>query len=297
MITQTIFKKAVKLASATLIAAAAFSPLSAKEIRGGGKLLLTNGITSLEGSSGGGLTPWAVIAGNETRDGIGISAHGTVVELKNYDYQSGGVSIGLFDTVELSYAKQNFNTNEIGALLGLGAEYAFDQDVLGAKVKLAGDAVYGAPMMPAIAVGAQYKKNRNGAVVRLLGARHDEGVDFYASATKLFLSHSILANATARLTKANQLGLLGFGGDKHGGYSLQFEGSLAWQLSRRLAVGGEYRAKPDNLGVAREDDWYDAFAAYAVTRNVTATVAYADLGSIATVKNQRGLFLSLQASF
>jgi hypothetical protein len=267
----------------------------ARPMRNGGKLLLTNGISSLEGASGGGLTPWAVIAGSETSDGIGLSAHGTLVEVKDYDYQSAGAAIGWRDRLEISYAHQDFNTNEIGLALGLGKDYAFSQDVIGAKLKVAGDLVY--DTLPAIAVGAQYKKNNNATIVRAIGAQHDEGVDYYASVSRLFLAHSVLLSATARMTKANQLGILGFGGDKHDDYSLQFEGSAAWQLSRRLAIGGEYRSKPDNLGIAREDDWFDAFAAYAVNRHLTASVAYVDLGSIATVKSQRGVFLQLQAAF
>lgn len=279
------------------LALAAFAPQTgiAKPLRNGGKLLLTNGITSLDGASGGGLTPWAVIAGNETSDGIGLSAHGTLVEVKDYDYQSAGVAVGFRDRIELSYAHQNFNTNAIGIALGLGKDFAFSQDVIGAKVRVAGDLVYDS--LPAIAVGIQYKRNNQGAVVRAIGAGSDEGVDYYATVSKLFLSRSVLLSGTARLTKANQMGILGFGGDRHDGYSFQFEGSAAWQLSRRLAIGGEYRRKPDNLKIAREDDWFDAFAAYAVNRHVTATIAYADLGSIATVKNQRGVFLSLQAAF
>ncbi|WP_288015492.1 DUF3034 family protein, partial [Blastomonas sp.] len=55
--------------------------------------------------------------------------------------------------------------------------------------------------------------------------------------------------------------------------------------------------KPDNLAIAREDDWVDLFAAYALTRNVTVTAAYVDLGSVATAEKQRGAFLSLQAAF
>lgn len=270
-------------------------PVDARPLRNGGKLLLTSGISSLEGAAGGGLTPWAVIGGNATSDGIGASVHGTLVEVKDYDYQSAGVTIGIKDRLELSYAHQDFNTNEIGAALGLGKDFAFSQDVLGAKLRVAGDLVY--DRLPAIAIGVQYKNNNQGAVVRAVGARSDEGVDYYASVSRLFLSRSILLSATARLTKANQMGLLGFGGDKKDAYGLQFEGSAAWQLSRRLAVGGEFRSKPDNLGIAREDDWFDAFAAYAITRNLTATVAYADLGSIATVRNQRGVFLQLQAAF
>lgn len=271
------------------------TPVHAKDLRNGGKLLLTNGITSLEGASGGGLTPWAVIAGNETRDGIGLSAHGTLVELRDYDHRSVGAAIGLFDRVELSIARQRFNTREIGALLGLGRDYAFEQDIVGAKVKVAGDLVY--DRLPAIVVGAQYKHNRNGPVVRAIGAQHDSGVDYYASASKLFLGQSILASGTVRLTKANQMGILGYGGDKSDAYSVQFEGSLGWQLSRRMAVGTEYRTKPDKLSIAREDDWYDIFAVYAVNRHLTATVAYTDLGSIATVKDQRGVLFSLQTAF
>lgn len=285
------------LAYAAIFAGLTSAPPAAlaKPLRNGGKLLLTNGIGSLEGASGGGLTPWAVIAGNETSDGIGISAHGTIVEVKNYDYQSAGIAIGIRDRIELSYAHQDFNTNEIGLALGLGKDYAFSQDVFGAKVRLTGDLVYDS--VPAIAVGVQYKKNNNGRIVRAIGAKHDEGVDYYASASRLFLSRSVLVSGTARLTKANQLGILGFGGDRNGGYSLQFEGSAAWQLSRRLAIGGEYRSKPNNLAIAREDDWFDAFAAYAVNKNLTTTVAYTDLGSVATVPEQRGVLFQLQASF
>ena len=290
----SIFRGACRFA--ILCGLVAGGAVQAEDLRNGGKLLLTNGITSLEGSAGGGLTPWATIAGNETKDGIGLSAHATLVELKRYDYQSAGLSVGLFDRVELSYARQNFNTNEIGALLGLGKDYAFNQDVFGVKAKLVGDIVYDG-MLPAIAIGAQYKHNRNGTIVRAVGARHDSGVDYYVSATKLFLSRSILVSATARMTKANQLGILGFGGDKGGGYSIQPEASVAYQLSRRLAVGAEYRGKPDKLAIAREDDWFDVFAAYAVNRHITATIAYADLGSIVTFKNQRGVFLSLQAAY
>lgn len=269
----------------------------ADELRQGGKLLLTNGISSLEGASGGGLTPWAVIAGNETKDGIGLSAHATIAEVKDYDFQSAGFSIGLFDRVEFSYSHHNFNTNDIGATLGLGKDYAFKQDVFGAKVKLAGDLVFGDAMMPAIAIGAQYKNSNNDAVVRAVGAKDDKGVDYYVSASKLFLSHSILASATLRATKANQIGLLGFGGDQNNSYTLQAEGSLAWQLSRRFAIGGEYRAKPNNLGIAREDDWFDLFGAYAFNKHLTAAVAYADMGSVASVGKQRGVLFSLQASY
>ena len=104
-------------------------------------------------------------------------------------------------------------------------------------------------------------------------------------------------NGTVRLTKANQIGILGFGGDKNDSYKPQFEFSAAYLLTRTLAIGAEYRTKPDNLGIAREDDWFDVFVAYAPTRNVSVTVAYADLGNIVIKDNQRGLYASLQVGF
>ena len=99
------------------------------------------------------------------------------------------------------------------------------------------------------------------------------------------------------MTKANQAGLLGFGSAGDDSHKLQFEGSVAYQLSRRAVIGAEYRTKPDNLAIAREDDWWDLFAAYALTDNLTVTAAYVDLGSIATFDNQRGGFLSAQIAF
>ncbi|MCV0382733.1 MAG: DUF3034 family protein [Erythrobacter sp.] len=151
-------------------------------------------------------------------------------------------------------------------------------------------------MLPQISLGIQHKRSRNDAVVTALGAAEVEGTDFYVSATKLVLSHSLLASGTLRLTKANQNGLLGFGSAAQPDYGLQFEGSLAYQLSRRFAVGAEYRSKPDNLGLG-EDDWMDVFAAYAPTDFLTLTAAYADLGSIATFGDQRGAFLQAQLAF
>ena len=287
-----------------LVASRAFEPTAASasaasgtngRLFDGGKLLLTNGITSLEGTSGGGIATWAVIAGNEMERGLGTSAHFTAVELPDFGWRSYGFSVGINDRLELSYARQNFDTREAGALLGLGRGYTFNQDVYAAKLRLAGDVVYGAPLLPQISVGAEYKRSLDAPIVGLLGANDRDGVDYTLSASKLFLSQSVLVNATARLTKANQGGLLGFGGPDNG-YAVQFEGSLAYMLSRRAVIGAEYRSKPDNLGLG-EDDWLDVFAAYSLTENLTLSAAYVDLGSIATFEDQRGGFVQAQIAF
>ena len=264
----------------------------------GGKLLLTQGVSTIEGAAGGGIATWATITGYETRDGIGANTHATYVDVSNYSLRDYGASVGLWDRVELSYAREEFDTGSTGAKLGLGKNFTFDQDVFGAKVRVIGDAVYDQnTWLPQIAVGVQYKQNDQDAIVHAVGGKSASGTDFYVAATKVLLDQSLVLDATVRATKANQTGLLGFGGDKKGNYSPEFEGSAGYLLTRRLVVGGEVRTKPDNLGFAKEDAWWDLFAAYAFNKNISLTLAYANLGDIATFKNQNGLYVSLQAGF
>jgi hypothetical protein len=264
----------------------------------GGKLLLTGGVTQIEGAGGGGLTPWALIGGYGSEGQWGASAFYTRVDVDDYHLDDYGVTVGWNDRVEFSLSQQRFDTEEVGAALGLGEGYTFKQDTLGVKVRVAGDAVLDSDRaMPQIAVGLQYKRNDRGDLLQAIGAQDDHGLDLYVSATKLFLAQGVLLNGTVRFTKANQIGILGFGGDKHDSYRPQLELSAAYLLTRKLAIGAEYRSKPDNLSIAREDDWYDVFVAWAPTRNISLTVAYADLGNIVIADNQRGLYASLQVGF
>ncbi len=264
----------------------------------GGKLLLSRGVASIEGSGGGGLATWALITGNETEDGIGGEAHVTRVDLSNFDFTTYGAGLGAFDRFEISYARQSFDTGATGKALGLGRGFRFDQDIVGVKARLVGDAVYAQDSwVPQVSVGAQYKRNGQLAVVRSVGAVRSQGVDYYVAATKILQDQSLVLDATLRLTKANQLGLLGFG-DEHGDrYQPEFEGSAGYLLTRRLLVGAEYRSKPNNLAFAREDGAYDLFGAYALSRYLSLTLAYADLGDVAGFHGQRGLYASIQTAF
>jgi hypothetical protein len=261
-----------------------------------GKLLATGGVSAIEGEGGGGLTPWAMISGYGTRDGVGLNIHDTYVGLSDYQLFSLGFAIGLFDRLELSYAWQAFDTESTGAALGLGQGFTFHQNIFGAKLKLAGDAVYDQDSwLPQIAIGLQHKENDRGAVIAAIGGQGSVGTDFYLAATKLFLAQSLLVDGTLRETKANQFGILGFGGDRHNNYSAQFEASAAYLISRKFAVGVELRSKPNNLSVAKEDAAFDAFAAYFLDKNLSLTAAYADLGNIVLHNHQNGVYLSLQA--
>jgi hypothetical protein len=282
----------------TILAAAGPHAAMAGEMRQGGKLLLTGGVSSVEGTAGGGLATWALIAGNETDAGIGAKAHATYVALPDFDLTSGGVAVGIRDRVELSFARQSVDTRDAGAALGLGKGFRFGQDIYGVKVRVTGSAVYDQDkILPQISIGVQHKRADKAPIIRAVGGRQSNGTDFFVAATKVILSRSMIVNATMRVTKANQFGLLGFGGDRNGAYKPQFEGSAGMLVKRNLLVGAEYRTRPSNLGFAREQRGLDVFAAWSASKHVAVTAAYVDLGDIATVRRQRGLFLSLQGSF
>jgi hypothetical protein len=272
------------------------APAFADDLNDSGKLLATAGGSEVEGAGGGGLASWALITGYGTRDGIGANAHYSAAVLPDYSMQTAGLAVGLFDRLELSYAWQAFDTQDVGATLGLGKGFVFHQNVYGAKLKLIGDAIYAQDSwLPQISLGLQHKENDRSAVIAADGGKGSVGTDFYLAASKLFLAESTLVNLTLRETKANQFGTLGFGGDKHDGYSTQFEGSVVYLFSRRFAAGAELRTKPSNLSIAHEDAAWDLFAAYFLNKNLSLTVAYVDLGNIVIKDDQHGAYLSLQA--
>ena len=295
--------KGVKLAyrrifRASLIASVLiFSASAVYGFQSGGRLLSTGGVTQIEGSAGGGLVPWALISGYGTRDQMGATIFYTQANPSNFSLSSMGVALGIYDRVELSVAQQRF---------GLGNTApgrTISQHVVGIKLKLDGDAVFDQDKLwPQIAVGLQYKNNLDFDIVpRALGAKRSSGIDFYIAATKLYLGavagRNLLLNGTLRATKANQLGILGFGGDLSDRYGVHFESSVGVFLNDNLLAGAEYRHKPNNLSIFKEDAFSDIFMAYVPNKHVAVTAAYARFGNIANKPNQNALYLSLQLGF
>lgn len=262
-----------------------------------GRLLATGGVTQVEGSAGGGLVPWAVLAGYGTRDEIGATAYYTQLQLPDYQLDSYGAAFTIDNRVEFSVARDDFDLGTLGKAIGMPGA-ALQQDIFGVKWRLAGDLVYGD--IPQVSIGVQQKTDLGFTIPQLAGARHASGTDFYIAATRLMLGavggYDLLWNVTVRSSNANQFGLLGFGGDRGDRHWLA-EGSAAIMLDPHWAVGVEYRQKPDNLSFAREDNAADGFVAWFPNKRIAVVAAYVDLGSIAGLDRQRGLYLSLQGSF
>ena len=260
----------------------------------GDRLLGTWGVSAVEGAGGGGLTPWALITGSGSRDQLGATGYATTWHSQGgYSLRAAGAALGLYDTVELSAARWRFGLSDTvpGESVGM--------DVLGAKWRVWGDAIQDQDRWwPQIAVGAQYKRNRDMAVPTALGARHAEDIDSYLAATKVWLGglagRNVLANLTLRATRANQFGLLGFGGDRGDARRLKAEGSVVVLPRDDLAIGAEWRDKPDNLSVFREQSAADLFVAWFPSRHLGATLAWLNLGNVANKASQRGWYLSLQ---
>ncbi len=328
---------------------------SAQGFAAGGKLLGTGGVTQFEGAGGGGLTPWALITGMGTEDEIGGSAHFTYLDIDNYALSSYGVGVGFFNRLELSLARQQLDVDQAivestaGALVGglepiLGAPGPLDaastsieMDIIGAKLRLFGDAVFDqARFMPQVSLGVQHKRNRDfgsGVTVpylgdvgipALLGARSASGTDYYLSATKVFLGvpagRNLLLNGTLRATRANAYGLLGFGRevvnpldgellDRDDSYELEYEMTAALFVHPNIVIGAEYRTQTDRLSnqpilgllgapdLARENDVYDVFVAWLPNKHFSVTAAWVNLGNLPFQESSNAAYLSVQASY
>ena len=98
-----------------------------------GRLVATGGVTQIEGAAGGGIVPWALVAGYGTRDEIGATAFGTAVNTQNFRLRVFGGAVGFYDRVEVSFAEQRLN---LGSTV---PGKSLTQDVIGLKVRLAGD--------------------------------------------------------------------------------------------------------------------------------------------------------------
>lgn len=284
-----MMNKSLYGAGILLTCAFALSPSVAADE--GTRLLATGGTASLEGAGGGGIVPWATLSSYAGEDQFGATVSLSEVSVDDFRLSVQGASLSWSNRVELSYAEQTFDLSTIGGELS--------QRIVGAKVRLAGDLIYGD--LPQISLGLQHKKNNDYALPAAVGSLDDSSTDWYVSAAKGWLDgpfhRTWVANLTLRSSKANQLGLLGFGGDKEKSREWLAEASVAAFINRYWAVGVEYRQKPDNLSFAQEQDWKDLFVAYFPNKHVSVVGAYTDLGSIAGLDAQTGWYLSVQAAF
>lgn len=268
----------------------------------GSRIWATGGVTTIEGSAGGGLVPWAMLGSYASDEEWGGTLALSRAEVDDYSLSVNGAGLNWNNRVEVTIAHQTLDLDSLVFTLknGFGLEQdELNQDIFGVKVRLAGDVLYSP--WGQWSAGIQHKRQRDFTVPNAIGARDDSGTDIYLSGSKVFFAavfgRNLLVNATVRGTHANQGGLLGFGGDLNNGYEVMSEAGAGVFVNRQWLLGAEYRQKPDNLSFAREDDWWDVFIAWVPDRRLAVTAAFVNLGDIATLEDQQGVYLSLQGSF
>lgn len=268
----------------------------------GSRIWATGGVTTIEGSAGGGLVPWALLGSYADDEEWGGTVALSRADVDDYSLSVTGAGLNWNNRVEVTVARQTLDLDSLVFTLkdGFGLEQdELNQDIFGVKVRLAGDVLYSP--WGQWSAGVQHKRQRDFTVPDAIGARDGSGTDVYISGSKVFFAavfgRNLLVNATARGTRANQGGLLGFGGDLNNSYEIMAEAGVGVFINRQWLVGAEYRQKPDNLSFAREDDWWDVFVAWVPDRRLAVTAAFVNLGNIATLTDQQGVYLSLQGSF
>ncbi len=257
----------------------------------GSRIWATGGITNINGAGGGGLTTWSVLNGyasdTETSGTAAIARTG----VDDFSVDSAGVGFNWANRLAVTISRSKLDVQPLHTRI--------EQQTAGIKLRLVGDALY--DRFGQYSAGIQYTHNSDFGIPSLLGAADNQGVDFYFAATKVFLAgianRNVLVSAAARATKANQLGLLGFGSATDNSYDLVGEFSAGIFLTRRWLFGAEYRQKPNKLAGVDEDDWKSLYLVYVPSRYFSVAAAYVDLGSIAGFDDQNGYFLSLQTGF
>lgn len=294
------------------VTAHAQDEMTLPDMMSSGRLLATGGVSELEGAGGGGIAPWALITGYGTDRQIGGSVFGTFADTGKLYATDGGIAVGLFNRIEFSYARYSLNLGNqylgvVTQTLNHGSN-TLSENIEGIKLRLFGDAIYDA-YVPQVSAGVLFQQSQNKFLVNYIGAQ-STGETYYLAATKVlfdaFLGRDVLVDADLIETKANQLGLLGFGSATDNGYHAEFAGSVAVLINRGLAAGAEYRTMPRDLkAVGHSSNYSDIFLAYFPCKHVSITGAYAFLGDIApavdapgrSTRNQNAFYLSAQLAF
>lgn len=275
--------------------------VSAEWRTGEGRLLATAGVTSIDGTAGGGIVPMALLAGYASEGQHGGSVSASRLDTQDFALRGFSAAWSWSNRIEFSVARQELN---IGAII---ADEQLRTATFGTKIRLHGDALYS--RMPQISLGVLYRDGIEDAIPSALGASDNHGTDIYLAATKVFLGGPLgrnwVLNGVLRHSKANQGGLVGFGGDRDNDYSLLGEASIAAFLNRHWLLGAEYRQHPDNLSAFSQDHWADIFLAWFPNKRWSVTAAWVSLGQLSTPaipynnddRNQNGAYLSLTGAF
>lgn len=269
---------------------------------------------SIEGPGGIFITPVAYLV-NPATDGkpFGMPTIGIIyTSLREKDFFVASFSETFFGRIELSYAFNNLQLGDlkrdISKATGLDLGYNHVQlHNYNLRVNLIQEGSFDQVWLPAVTVGAHYKYNsrvnslnhRLGGVLRDIGVRDNDGMDYTLVATKTIpFKKPLLLTAGIRWTKACHIGLLGFSKK----YKTLGEFSIAQFLTDRLILSGEYRMKPDELKelpglVEEEDDWWAVAFTYIFNTHMTASLGWLHAGQVLNEQVDNGFACRMMFEF
>jgi len=259
---------------------------------------------SIEGYSGGAITPMAYMC-NYCNCGCAGVEHLTGPTVS---YSFMGISTKQLNTLAITQAVANrFEFGYAINQLTLGSLYddikkktpmdPVRRDLylhhFNVRGKLLDENSFGLPL-PAVSAGAHFKYNyglktinrRLGNAFDGIGFDKHYGIDYTLTATKMFptlaLGRPLIVTGGLRLSKAAQLGLLGFGKTYRG----SFEGNVVILPADWLVLGYEFREKRNPYGkipglIGDEDNWHALSASVIVNRHLTVSLLAGLLGHVA----------------
>jgi hypothetical protein len=254
---------------------------------------------SIEGFGGVYLTETAYLVNPPTDGGtIGLpSVSVFATDIGEKFHTGASATLNFLGRIELGYSFQYLSLgdwdNDVEDATGLSIS---DDDsrlhTVGLRVLVVREGEGDTTWVPAITLGARYKKNTQIddidddllGTVGLLGYDDDDSVDFTLTASKTFagiLPKPFILSATVRSTEAIHAGFVGFSDDRE----LVLEGNAIFFITDQLVLAGEYRQMPDELKslgnlVGRPDDWWSLALGYVVNNQLTLTAGFANMGRV-----------------
>ena len=149
-----------------------------------GRILATGGLSQIEGSAGGGLVPWAVMAGYGEQGEYGGTVSLTRVDLADYSLGVVAANWSWNNRIEFSVSRGQLDLGTLGLALD-APDAVLRMNTFGMKTRLGGDLIYG--QLPQFAFGLQYKDLRDPTIPELVGAQRDSDLDAYLAVSRLFL--------------------------------------------------------------------------------------------------------------
>jgi len=271
---------------------------------------------TIEGNSGSLITSTAYFVNPAEQDEIfgSPSFSATALFFAEKDFESFAVTENLWGIVEISYAYERLGmgnwSDDAKNALGVTIDQHIGLHNLNLRYMAVQEGDFDLPWMPAVTFGAHAKWNESqtkldqdtmvipalGGLLDQLGSDHSQGAEFTVVASQVIedlLPWPVMVSAGLRNGDAIQTGLLGFAGER----STTFEGSAIALVTDELAIGAEYRQKPDFLRaytvrgydlIKPEKDWFIMSMAFAINE-VTVAGAYANFASLLN-RNEDNVF-------